>query len=328
MVRAVKLSGLLALTLIALSSTASAAERRIVVFDPSTNPAQRVALAQAAVEAVGENRVAVQQLVTYLRTRVAEGASPEGDAIRAEVERDRADADVTMAEVELVRARAALRRWLGAGAAPLEALRVAMPAAAEVGAPLVPFSGFAARALAERPELAGARARVEALTSAIDVERSLRVRELGASLGVKRTDGANGMVAGLSVSLPLFDQNAGEIQRATGERVAAAAELRWLEGAVSSEVEAAYQSATRLIAQVAALETSSLRRAEESRDIALGAFREGAAPLLQVLDASRALTDARLIHARALVAASESIFELGIAAGYDTKAAARLGVSR
>ncbi|MDP3540918.1 MAG: S8 family peptidase [Elusimicrobiota bacterium] len=48
MVRAVKLSGLLALTLIALSSSASAGERRIVVFDPSTSPAQRVSLANAA----------------------------------------------------------------------------------------------------------------------------------------------------------------------------------------------------------------------------------------------------------------------------------------
>jgi len=48
MVRAVKLSGLLALTLIASSSSAFAGERRIVVFDPSTSPSQRVALAQAA----------------------------------------------------------------------------------------------------------------------------------------------------------------------------------------------------------------------------------------------------------------------------------------
>ena len=48
MVRAVKLSGLLALTLIASSSAAFAAERRIVVFDPSTSPSQRIVLAKAA----------------------------------------------------------------------------------------------------------------------------------------------------------------------------------------------------------------------------------------------------------------------------------------
>ena len=47
--------------------------------------------------------------------------------------------------------------------------------------------------------------------------------------------------------------------------------------------------------------------------------------LLQVLDASRALSDARLMYARALVAANESLFDLGVLAGYDARTAARLG---
>ncbi|MCR4294293.1 MAG: S8 family peptidase [Elusimicrobia bacterium] len=48
MVRGFKLTGILVSGLLAVGSAASAAERRIVVFQPGTSPAQRVALAKAA----------------------------------------------------------------------------------------------------------------------------------------------------------------------------------------------------------------------------------------------------------------------------------------
>lgn len=48
MVRGLKLTGILSLSLLVIGSVASAAERRIVVFQPGTSPAQRVALAKAA----------------------------------------------------------------------------------------------------------------------------------------------------------------------------------------------------------------------------------------------------------------------------------------
>ena len=151
------------------------------------------------------------------------------------------------------------------------------------------------------------------------------LRQLGASFGLKRTGGASSMVGGISFTLPLFDRNQGEIQRATGEHVTAELETKWMERAIASEVEAEYQVSERLGARVTSLQQTFLRRAEESRQIALSAYQEGATTLLQVLDASRALNEARLTYARVLAAANESLFDLGIAAGYDPKTAARLG---
>ena len=98
-----------------------------------------------------------------------------------------------------------------------------------------------------------------------------------------------------------------------------------MERAVAGEVEAEYQVAVRLAARVTSLQPTFLSRAEESRRIALGAYQEGATRLLQVLDASRALSDARLMYARVLAAANESLFDLGIVAGYDPRTAALLG---
>ena len=308
----------------AAEAVVTSTEQRIAL--DAAHAFYRVALAQASLEAVRENRAAVEQLVGYLRTRVAQGANPEGELIRAEVERDRVDTETTLAEVELLRAQASLRPFLGDTGIPQVAFRVTSPGFAR-GVPLAPLSDFTAHALRERPELLTGRAKVEAATGAIAVEHSLLVRQLGASFGVKRTAGSSAMVAGVSVTVPLFDRNRGEIQRASGERLAAEQELRWLERTIRGEIDATYQAAERLAAKAAAVQPTFLNRAEESRRIALAAYQEGAATLLQVLDASRALTDVRLTYARLMFAADESAFELGVAAGYDAKTAARFGRS-
>ncbi|MEO7192713.1 MAG: TolC family protein [Vicinamibacterales bacterium] len=304
-------------------ATVTRAEQQVAL--DAAHAFYEVALAQASVEAVQENRAAVEQLVDYLRTRVAQGANPEGELIRAEVERDRLDTDVTLAEVALLRAQATLRPFLGETGPPLVSLRVASLGVARSAAPLAALSDFATHALQQRSDVLAARAKVDAASGDIAVERSLLVRQLGATFGVKRTGGISAMVAGVSVTVPLFDRNRGEIQRATGERLAAEQELRWLERTISGEIEAAYQAAEKLGARVAVTQPTFLGRAEESRRIALAAYQEGAATLLQVLDASHALTDARLTVARLVVAANESAFELGIAAGYDAMTAAQLG---
>ena len=285
----------------------------------------RVALAQASLDAVRDNLTAIDQLVVYLRNRVAQGAAPEGELIRAEVERDRVDTDATLADVELLRAQAALRPFLG-GADATGRLRVVAPDWARERVALGPVTEFTAYALAHRAELAASRATADARASALNLERSLVVRQLGASFGFKQTAGVNTtMVVGISLTVPLFDRNRGEIQRATSEHLAATMESQWLERTITSEVEAEYQAAERLAARITVLQPSFLSRAAESRRIALGAYQEGATGLLQVLDASRALSDARLTYARIVAAANESLFDLGIAAGYDARSAARLG---
>ena len=307
----------------AAQGTVTRAEQQVAL--EAAHAFYRVALAQASVDAVRENRAAVEQFVGYLRTRVAQGANPEGELIRVEVERDRVDSDVTLAEVDLFRAQAALRPFLGETGPSLVTLRVTNVSLAPDTAPLPALNDLTTHALQHRSELLVARAKVDAAAGTIAVERSLLIRQLGATFGVKRTAGTTAMVAGVSLAVPLFDQNRGQIQRATGERLAAEQELRWLERTVAGELDAAYHATGRLAAQVVAMRPTFVSRAEESQRIAVAAYQEGAAPLLQVLDASRALTDARLTMARLLVAADESLFELGVTAGYDAKTAARLG---
>jgi len=306
----------------AANASVTAAERHVAA--DAVHAFYRVALAQAALEALRDNRAAIDQVVVYLRNRVAQGAAPEGDLIRAQVERDRADAELTMAEVELLRAQSVLRPFLGDGVRVAD-IHVTAPDWAAGTTALAPMAEFTTRALSLRPDLVAGRAKTEAASGALALERSMVVRQLGASFGLKRVGGANSMVGGISFTLPLFDRNQGEIQRATSEHLAAELETKWMERAIASEVEAEYQVAERLAARVTTLQQTFLGGAVEARQIAMSTYQEGATTLLQVLDASRALNDARLTYARVLAAANESLFDLGIAAGYDPKAAARLG---
>jgi cobalt-zinc-cadmium efflux system outer membrane protein len=282
----------------------------------------RVALAQALAEEAEEVRAALEQLAAYNRSRVNEGVTAEGELLRVEVELDRAATQVTVAEVELTRSRAALQPYLGnlAGGGPvLASIRVAVPDLALPATFSIPTLDLVlAQARDRRAELVSGRARSAAAAAAIEVERTLGVRQLGATIGNKRIAGPNAhnsMIAAVSMTVPLFDRNRSGVERATRERLAAAYDVTWSERTIAAEVQSAYESADRWSRQLRDLQQSFLARADEVQRITLGAYHEGGATLLQVLDATRTRADARLTYTRTLFAQLESLIDLALAAG-------------
>ena len=151
------------------------------------------------------------------------------------------------------------------------------------------------------------------------------IRELGAMLGAKQTMGMTSMIAGVSLPLPLFNRNRGEIRRAMAERDAAAYELhastRMASGQLAGSIEAARLLNERATAMTVAADTGFLARAEQAKRITLGAYREGAVPLLQVLDAARTWNEARIAYYDLLFAQHQSVLELLFASGVELRAA-------
>ena len=287
----------------------------------------RVAAAQVAVAATDDVRARLADLVTYTQARVREGRAAEADLIRTQVEVERLAADATLQRAELARARALLAPYLGpvgpgtpAGGAdgPTVVVDEGGARGVGVGRPALPaLPTLLATASATRPDVLAARARVARARADIASQRFLLVQQLGATFGSKRTLGTTSVIASVSVPLPLFDQNRGEVQRAAALRTAADDELAWAERQAAAEVRAAYDATQLLGAQVARMQGGFLGRAAESRQIALAAYREGAVTLLQVLDASRTLADVRQLYYRTLFAQRQSVFDLRVAAGLD-----------
>jgi outer membrane protein, heavy metal efflux system len=298
-------------------------ERREVALD-TAHAFYRVALAQVALDAAEENRVALETLVSYNRTRVSAGATAELELLRVEVELDRATTNVALARIDLKRSWAELRPFLGTTSAPVSSRETgpaALPRVRAADAPAVPvsmaLSDLLARARDQRPEIVAARARVAAAGADTAYQRTLLVRHLGATFGFKQHRGDSTMIAALSVPVPLFDRNRGEIQRAANEAIAVQKELSWAERRVEADVQGAYDAAQQLGAQAGVRQRSTVDRAAEAHRITLAAYQEGATSLLQVLDAARTLADARLTYYRTMLAQQQSAFDLALAAGME-----------
>jgi len=292
------------------------ADRQRIELD-ATRTFYRMARAQVALAAARDLTAWLDSVVAYNRTRVKEGVAAEADLIRSELERDRADADATMQEAELARARADLSVFLGDNPATAPFLVAALDA------PLgLPDVGLASRAGSARPDIRAARERVAAAAAGVATERTNLIRQLGLTVGTKRTSGTTSLIAGVSMPFPLFDQNRGAIARAAADREAAAFELAAQERIGRAEIVGASESARLLTERARVLAGDArgqgyLARADEARRIALGAYREGAVPLIQVIDAARAWGEAQLVYHQILYAQHESVAQLLVAEGMD-----------
>jgi cobalt-zinc-cadmium efflux system outer membrane protein len=296
------------------------AERQRIGLD-ATHAFYRMARAQVALAAARDLAAWLDSVVAYNRTRVKEGVAAEADLIRSELERDRAEADATMQEADLARARPDLTVFLGDEPAPPSFLVAALDA------PLaLPDVSLTSRAGTRRPDIRAARERVSAAGAGVTTERTSIIRQLGLTVGTKRSAGTTSLIAGVSMPFPLFDQNRGAITRAAAEREATAFELAAQERIARAEIVGAAESARLLTDRARVLAGAArgqgyLARADEARRIALGAYREGAVPLIQVIDAARAWGEAQLVYYQILYAQHESVVQLLVAEGVDVASA-------
>lgn len=322
------------------------AEARATGQDVALDAARRffeTSLAQIRLDAHRELYTWLDSVVTYNQARVKEGVAAEADLLRSQLERDRAGAEATRFEADLIRSRALLASFVAPDAGPPTAI-LAMGGEALVvdvqAAPLpLPLAGIApgagvtslsalTGAFHSRPQTVAARERVVAASAGVTTERTMFLRELSATIGTKQTEGARGLVAGVSLPFPLFDQNRGEVAQAQAEREAVAFELVAAERLARAEIIGALGAARVLTDRAAQLsmrgpdgQRAYLARADEARRIALGAYREGAVPLLTVIDAARAWGEARLAYYETIYAQHESVLALLAAQGLDLRLA-------
>jgi len=308
------------------AAEASSGLTRRQVVDGVARVFFRVALAEALADEARENRDRLDQLATYNRARVAEGVTAEGELLRVEIELDQAATAIVLADVELTRSRAELRPYLESdpAAGDLTNIRVSVVEGAADRTSLPVLATLLDRARNGHPEIVAGRAQVAAADASAAYERRVRFGDVGATFGSKQFEGRTSMIAGLTLNIPVFNANRSNIARAAYERAAAQAEVSWTERLIAAEVEGAHRAATQLTAQLGALEESFIARAEEVQRLTLGAYQEGGATLLQVLDATRTLVDARMTYFRVLVAQRLGLLELGLATGAEPTDVLRL----
>jgi len=260
---------------------------------------EQVALAQGALDRA-------RDLSRVAQTLVDAGREPPLRALRARSAAAEAEAELQRISAEDSGARAALAALLGDTVAPI-AIVGTFEALTDTPRLVDPTETLDVRlALAE----------AESARAVVSRERASAATDITVELGAKRFEDSRdtAVVFGLSMPIPIFDRNQGNIAAASADVNAAnARRLRALAEAVRgmNEADSLLRAAQ---ARVTTLETSAVPAANEALELARAGFEAGRFTLLDVLDAEEAfasaqsaLIDARRDRANAAAALSRAV---------------------
>jgi cobalt-zinc-cadmium efflux system outer membrane protein len=265
-----------------------------------------------------ENRDNFEGLVKFNTVRFEEGYIAEGDLLKVRLERTKFDFAVANAELALRRTKIRLLELIGDRDFE-RALRLETSNRLQTPQVDLNLAQLKETALINRPEIKVAEAELALAESSIKLERSRAKGEVTPYAGYKRVGVDNTVLAGVTVPLPIGNRNQSGIARAEAEQKVSETNLNLVRNRTLAEVEAAYRGYETAREQVRAYEAGLLKQADESREIQLGAYQEGATELITLIEAQKTRTEVRANYYRAIFDYYTSIFQLELATGTDIK---------
>ena len=129
------------------------------------------------------------------------------------------------------------------------------------------------------------------------------------------SDDFNSMGLSLSVPLPVFSRNQGEIAHVYAERERLARQKEAVKAQVLNEVKTAFNEFSTGLELVSSIERNLLKPAEQARDTAAYIYRTGASSLIEFLDAQRAFNETMQSYYEALATYQNAINNLNASVG-------------
>jgi cobalt-zinc-cadmium efflux system outer membrane protein len=166
------------------------------------------------------------------------------------------------------------------------------------------LTDFQAR-LAHAPLMQRARAEIERRQALAELERSRAVPDVTVSLGARRNEelGLNQAILGVSIPLPVFDRNQGNLLEAMRRTDKARDELIATEFQLFGELAQTHQRLASARSEVETLRQDIMPGAQGAFDASARGFELGKFSFLDVLDAQRTLFQAKSQYLRALAEA-------------------------
>ncbi|WP_027866259.1 TolC family protein [Massilia alkalitolerans] len=288
---------------LAASSVARADLRADVIaaYFNALGAQERVKLAQTSLDIASKARSAAEK-------RVAAGRVSPVELSRATVAESTARLDLSQADGELRIAHGLLAAYWGQAQPGNLAL---IEPADDLGA--IPSLDVLRTRLAGSPQLQRARLQVEREEAQVSVDRAQRMPDITLVVGRQKDEemGRSQTVLGVSVPLPLFNRNQGNLQaslaRADKARAESDAQRLRLDQALSST----YQRAQLAREQVRTMRQEILPEAQRVFDAAVIGFEAGKFNFLDVLDAQRTLLQSRAQYVQAVYDSYRFSAELG-----------------
>lgn len=253
-----------------------------------------------------------EQTVNISEQRYKAGDISEGDYLKIKLQLLQFQTDVSSARVAKVQALGSLRQLIGYAALPrdydVNGILVYQPLTAKL-------EDLEANAIKQRPDLRAAEQGIAAAQSQINLAKANGKQDVTLTTNYSHTPGLSSLSWFVSVPIPIFDRNQGEVARTRFALTQAEFTEKAAQDTVMTDVINAYE-ATETNQEVVQLYTSGyLKQAEDSRDISAYAYKGGAATLLDFLDAERSYRSTQLAYRQALAAYMLSMEQLRQAVG-------------
>lgn len=253
-----------------------------------------------------DNLTLVEDLRRRVRVEVEVGEKGKLELTRAEAELARARAAVRSADVQLANTRAILKAVIGSDSDETFDVQGSLNETVQMR----PFNEIRPQVLAQHPAIFEANAVTARSRAEVDHERARRIPEPRFIGEYEQQPDITFYRFGFSVPLPLWDRRKGPIAEAQAEvkRSEALARQRRLE--ITAALERAFDQYQISNEQFEGLQAGSLREAEAAVEAAQSAYKFGERGIVEVLDAQRVLQGVRSDLLDALYARRSALIDL------------------
>jgi len=271
-----------------------------------------VQLAESTLELAQLDLKSFQSTVDLSETKFKSGAMSENDYLKIKVQLVQFQTDVQQAQLARVQALSDLRQLLGYESVSREydvaGLFDYQPLA-------VKLEALQTQALQNRPDLRAAQLGVTAANSQLGLARANGKQDVTVSGNYSHVNSISAFTFSVSMPLPIFDRNQGEIARTRFAITQAEEQRLAATGQVFTDVRDAYEGLQTNDQLVQIYRSGTLEVSQKSRDISEYAFRRGAASLLDFLDAERTYRATQLAYRQAIAAYLTALEQLREAVG-------------
>jgi cobalt-zinc-cadmium efflux system outer membrane protein len=269
-------------------------------------------LAQSTLELALQNLKSYQSTIDISESQYKSGGISENDYLKIKLQSLQFQQDVEQAQLAKAQALSDLRQLLGYESVPAG---YGVAGAFDYQPLTFTLGDLQAKALANRPDLRAAVQGVAAAGSQHELAKADGKVDVTASGNYSHVNGTSAATFAVSVPLPIFNRNQGEIARTRSAITQAQQQQAATQGQALTDVRDAYEAleSSNRLAQFfrgGALDTS-----QRNRDISEYAYRRGATSLLDYLDAERSYRATQLAWRQTIAAYLNALEQLREAVG-------------
>jgi outer membrane protein, heavy metal efflux system len=263
--------------------------------------------ASQAEQLLDRQRSVQEEIVKLLEQRLDYGEASQPDVTQARISLAQASLSLRDAQKRKAEVRVQLADALGLPVAALDGVNLSFDFLNRASSPVKPLFGeVRRRALFNRPDMLAALAEYAASQSALQLEIAKEYPDVHLGPGYSWDQGENKWFLGLSITLPVFNQNQGPIAEAEARRNEIAARFTALQARVIGAVDralAGYQAALRSLETADALVSS---RKEQQQSVQ-AMFDIGQSDRLELTSGELEVDSAMLARVDAFIKVEQSL---------------------